>query len=86
MFPESPGAKKIDGAYHQFRWEAAKESFNLSEFGEIDITRYDLEDGYIEGLPIPTGQDNPDSYKHRRGLDNRIQSDDNLDIRTLSNR
>jgi hypothetical protein len=86
MFPESPGAKKVDGAYHQFRLEASTETFSLDEFGEIDITRYDLEDGYIEGLPIPTGQDNPKSYEHNRGLDNRIQSDDTLDVRTLPTR
>jgi len=86
MFPQSPGLKKIDKEYHEFRWEAAKTTFSLNEFGEIDITRYDLEDGYIEGLPIPTGRDNPESYPHDRGLDNTLQSDANLDIRTLSNR
>jgi len=86
MFPESPGNKAVDAEYHRVRWETSTDTFNLSELGSTDIVRYDLTDGYIEGLPIPTGQDNPESYTHNRPFENRIESDTELDVRTLSNR
>ena len=83
MFPKSSGMKKIREDYQQKRWEAATTTFDLEEWSDEDIIEFDLDEGWTEGLPVPTGRDNPDSYRGDRAVG---KSRRDVDVRSLKNR
>jgi len=62
-FRRSSGMKPVDEEWHRRREEARREGFNLEQFSESEITRWDLETARI------TGQDNRLSYLYQRPID-----------------
>ena len=55
-FRRSPSGKAIDSEWHTARREARENAFSINEFGDIEITRFDLDTARI------TGRENPDTY------------------------
>ncbi len=84
MFSKSESAKPVSTDYLKLRQDADK-AINLNEFSDEDIVNGDLKDGFTEGLPVPTGEGDPNTYK----TDPRITSEGTekpVDVRTLDNR
>ncbi len=84
MFSKSESAKPVSTDYLKLRQDADK-AINLNEFSDEDIVNGDLKDGFTEGLPVPTGEGDPNTYK----TDPRITSEGtekSTDVRTLDNR
>lgn len=82
MFKRSEGMKPVSEEWHRGRREAAEEAFSLDEFGDIDIVRFDLDEGYSGDLPVPTGKDNDRTYRWRRPL----PPTDEVDVRSFDTR
>jgi hypothetical protein len=76
MFKRDNSQKAVDSEWHEFRHEARTTAFDIQEFGDIDIEKYDLETARI------TGQENPDTYTWRRPL----YPEGPFDIRKLKDR
>lgn len=77
-FHRSPGLKKIDSRWHKNRIRARHTGFNLTDFSDEEITKYDLDTARI------TGSDNPRSFRLNPDID--ILDVGGVDIRTLDNR
>ena len=54
------GGKAINGDWHATRAEAREETLSLTEWGDIDIERYDLVE---DGVSIITAKDNDQTYE-----------------------
>ena len=84
MFKRSNGFKKIREDYQRERWRYATETFDLEEADPEDIREFDLDEGWGDNdLPVMTGRDHPDTYKHDRAIGDR---DETFDLRNLPNR
>jgi len=84
MFSKHASAKPVSAKYLKLRQDADK-AINLNEFSDEDILNGDLKDGFTEGLPVPTGEGDPNTYR----TDPRITSEGTekpVDVRTLENR
>jgi len=84
MFSKSESAKPVSTDYLLLR-QAADRAMDISEFSDEDIVNGDLRDGFTEGLDVPTGEGDPNTYK----TDPRITSEGtekSVDVRTLNNR
>jgi len=76
MFKRGNSQKAIDSEWHEFRHDARRTAFDINEFGDIDIEKYDLETARI------TGQENPETYQWDRPL----YPTKRIDVRTLNDR
>jgi hypothetical protein len=81
MWPRSENLKPIWEDWHETRHAARVSTFNVEEWSDIEITKYDLDTADI------TGEDNPRSYE----IDNQSAEIDGVqnngeDIRTLDRR
>ena len=65
QFRRSPETRAIDGDWHRERQRAREVAFDsdLSEFGDVEITKYNLETAQIDG------SDNPRTFTWDRPLD-----------------
>ena len=68
MFPLSDTVKRLTRDYQEARHAARTGAFSLVEFSDQDILRYELERGFVAGLPVPTGEDVTESYTANRPL------------------
>lgn len=78
MFPRSEGLKPIWSEWHEQRQEARETAFSLDEFGETEITKFDLDTAGI------TGQDNDRTYEWDPVID--LLGTSGTDVRRLKNR
>jgi len=76
MFKRGNSQKAIDSEWHEFRRDARSNAFDIGEFGDIDIERFDLETARI------TGREKPDTYVFKRPL----YQQNRIDVRTLRDR
>lgn len=81
MWPRQDGLKAVWGKWHEERIKARKTAFNIDEFGEIEIEKFDLDTADI------TGKDHPMSYTILRPL-NEVDGGMNngFDVRELDDR
>ena len=77
-FARSPGLKKADRRWHENRIRARRTGFNLTDFSDEEIVKYDLETARI------TGSDNARSFRLNPDID--ILDVGGLDVRTLRDR
>jgi len=73
-FRRSRSGEVVDAEWHQFRIDARQEHFSITEFGEVDRVKYDLETAGI------TGRDNPDTFRYNPvfdilGIDGRLATE-----------
>ena len=81
MWARSESLKPVWSEWHKNRINARRTAFSIDEFGDIDITKYDLDTAGI------TGQDNPESYSYDRPLNGENGTPDNgTDVRSFNNR
>jgi len=84
MFSRHRSAQPVDSKYHELRQEARK-AMDISEFSDEDILNGRLDEGFTEGLDVPTGEDARYTYV----TEPRIVSEGtetSVDIRTLDRR
>ena len=77
-FERSPGLKKASERWHKNRIRARRTGFNLNDFSDEEIVKYDLDTARI------TGSDNPRSFRLNPDID--ILDVGGIDVRTLHNR
>lgn len=63
MFPQSEDLKAVNKEYHKRREEARRNAYSLSEFGEQEIVRFDLDTARI------TGRENDRTYRKDPAID-----------------
>jgi hypothetical protein len=69
--------KFLNEEYHIRREQALRETFTLDEWGDIDQTKYDLDDLEF------TGKENPRTYKLRHPVSDDEISVTGFDVRDL---
>lgn len=81
MWPRQENLQAIWEEWNEFRAEARRTAFSPKEFGEMERTKYDLDDAGI------TGADNRRTYSVNR-VNTEVDGTQNngTDIRTLENR
>ncbi len=77
-FARSPGLKKADRRWYENRIRARRTGFNLNDFSDEEIVKYDLETARI------TGSDNPQNFRLNPDID--ILNVRGIDVQDLHNR
>jgi hypothetical protein len=77
MFARAEASRPIDERWHVARQEAREAAFNLDEFGDVEIEKYDLDTARI------TGDVNPRSYTVDQVVEEDGITNSGTDIRTL---
>lgn len=77
MWPRQEGLQSVWATWHERRQEARETAFSVDEFGETEITEFDLDTAGI------TGKDNKRSFTHDRPLN---EESNGFDVRDLPNR
>jgi len=81
-FREASGSKAIDSEWHEQGRRAKETTFNLSEWGENEIIRWDLD----KDTRRPTGRENDRTYTVDRPIQTPADEKNGTDIRTLDGR
>jgi len=84
MFSKHASAKPVSSKYLKLRQDADK-AINLTEFSDEDIKNGDLAEGFTEGLPVPTGEGDPNTYRTNPRITSE-GTEKSVDVRTLDNR
>jgi len=74
----------VSKEYHKRRQDARK-AMDISEFGPEDILEGRLDEGFTDGLDVPTGEDAPETYTFDLDIPT-FEKEDGFDIRTLPDR
>lgn len=81
MWPRQESLQGVWEEWHRKRIEARQTAFSTDEFGDIEITKFDLDTAGI------TGQDNPRTYMIDRPLSEEDGNMNNgFDVRNLKDR
>jgi hypothetical protein len=77
QFKRSESAKPVNAEFHKSRQQARETGFNVAQFGDSEIVKYNLRTARING------SDNPHSYRVNRAID--FLDVNGLDVRDLRN-